>query len=670
MCRRRSRGKEPPRGYDRAPVSSSSRLRRQRAAAVSTPVRRRAKPRADPTLRQRLRYAFDASMARGPSAMLGYLGLAVVVMVVLTAALVLIFGAGPTGNPITAAYNALLHTVDSGTVAGDHGSGYIVIGLLITFGGIVIFSAFIGVLATSLDERLVELRKGRSQVLERDHTLILGWSDTIFTILRELAIANASERDPVVVILADRDKVEMEDAIRERAGDMRNTKVVCRTGSPIDLRDLAIANHHDSRSIIVLSPDDEDPDTSVIKTVLALTQGPDRREQPYRIVAEIEDPSNLEAAYLVGGSETVIVDKGETIARLIVQTSRQAGAAGVYVELLDFEGDEIYFRADASLAGRSYGEALLAYEDCAVIGIRSGEQVRVNPPADTLIAEGDEIVAVAEDDSVLDVAQPCRVEVDSARISSGQVAPDEPKRALIVGVNRRTPAVLRELDQFVVAGSQAILLGNDAERLRAVVERAGALEHLALDTRTGATTDRATLAALDVPRFDHVIVMADDALSAQRSDARTLVTLLHLRELTAGAEKHVTIASEMLDEGNRELAQVTKVDDVIVSDQIVSLMLAQISENEHLADVFDELFSAEGSEVYLREADAYVTPGGDVSFATLVASARARGESAIGYRDAAAADDPAAGFGVQVNPAKSVRMACAPGDKLIVLAES
>ncbi len=651
-------------------MSSSSRLRRQRAAAASTPVRRKVKPRAEPSVGQKVRYAFDQSMSRGPNALLGYLGLAVVVMVVVAALIALIFGQGPTDNPITAAYNALLHTIDSGTVAGDSGNAYIVIGIFVTFGGIVVFSAFIGVLATSLDERLTELRKGRSTVLEKDHTLILGWSDTIFTILSELSIANESEKNPSVVILAEHDKVDMEDAIRERVGDMRNTKVVCRTGSPIDLRDLAIVNHHDCRSIIVLSPDEDDPDTSVIKSVLALTQGPDRREEPYRIVAEIEDASNLEAAYLVGGSEAVIVDKGETIARLIVQTSRQAGAAAVYVELLDFDGDEIYFRADRGLVGKTYGDALLAYENCSVMGIRTAaDGVRVNPPMDTVLGAGDEVIAVAEDDSILDAAVPTQEQPETERISEGHTPEDGPRRALIINLNRRTGLVLRELDQFVAAGSEAVVLAGDAARIQEVIDGTGPLSNLTIATHVGATTDRNTLAGLQIPTFDHVIVMSDDHLPSSRADARTLVTLLHLRELTAHSEKHVTIASEMLDEGDRELAQVTKVDDVIVSDQIVSLMLAQISENENLADVFDELFSAEGSEVYLRDASAYVTPGEPVAFATLIASARARGESAIGYRDGSQADDPDAAYGVTINPAKSMRCSCADGDKLIVLAE-
>src|ERR687884_725000 len=144
----------------------------------------------EPTLRQRLRYAFDNTMARGTSALVFWL-------VVASAA-----GKWP----------------------------FLLMMLLLTIGGLLIVSALIGVLATGLDRKIEELRKGRSVVLERDHTLILGWSETIFTVLSELAIANASEKDPSVVVLADRDRVEMEDGIRAKLhGGMGHTRVVCRT---------------------------------------------------------------------------------------------------------------------------------------------------------------------------------------------------------------------------------------------------------------------------------------------------------------------------------------------------------------------------------------------------------------------------------------------------------
>ena len=137
-----------------------------------------------------------------------------------------------------------------------------------------------------------------------------------------------------------------------------------------------------------------------------------------------------------------------------------------------------------------------------------------------------------------------------------------------------------------------------------------------------------------------MIVLTPDGLDAQRADARTLVTLLHLRDIADRRGASFSIVSEMLDERNRQLAEVTRVDDVIVSDKIISLMLTQISETRELSQVFSELFAAEGSEIYLRPASDYVEPGRETGYATVVEAARRRGECAIGYRVGALADDP------------------------------
>jgi voltage-gated potassium channel Kch len=629
-------------------------------------------PRRAP-LRDRLRYRFDTSMARGPSALIGYLGIATVILAIVFAVIVLLASLGPTRNAVTAIYNALLHVIDAGTVTADDTSSaiFIILQLLLTLGGIIIFSAFIGVLATSVDQRLTELRKGRSNVLERDHTLVLGWSDTIFTVLSELSIANENEKDPSVVVLAEQDKVEMEDAIRTKVPDLRGTRVVCRTGSTIDLRDLAIVSPNEARSIIVLSPAEVEPDASVIKTILALTRGPGRRPEPYHIVAEIQDAANLEAARLVAGDEAVLVDKSETVARIIVQTARQSGAAAVYTELLDFDGDEVYFRRDPAYDDRPYSEALLAYEDCCVMGYQHDGDVRLNPPPATVLPAGCQLIAIAEDDANLLGAEPMTATVDAAAIMAGEAPVSRPQHTLLIGVNGRTATVIRELDEYVEAGSTVTLVADRPITEAGLLADTGPLEHLTVEVRRGSTTARAALEALHVERFDNVIVMcyADD-LDAQRADALTLITLLHLRDIADRSGIRIPIVSEMLDDRNRELAQVTKVDDVIVSDHVISLLLSQISENPHLAAVFGELFDAAGSEVYLRDATTYARPGEPVSFATLIASATRRGETAIGYRSASLAGDAAANFGVTVNPSKSDTFAAAAGDRLIVLAEA
>ncbi|WP_433453660.1 hypothetical protein ACQPXS_35940 [Streptomyces sp. CA-142005] len=171
-------------------------------------------------LRDRFRYWFDGTMDRGTPALISWLALASVVLIVLVTTLVVALtntDAEQNGGWLGVAWMSLLRTLDPGTMGGDTGGPlFLALMLTVTIGGIFIVSALIGVLTTGLDHRIQKLRKGRSRLMERGHTIVLGWSDQIFTVIAELVEANQSERRSCVVILADRDKVDMEDAIRAR----------------------------------------------------------------------------------------------------------------------------------------------------------------------------------------------------------------------------------------------------------------------------------------------------------------------------------------------------------------------------------------------------------------------------------------------------------------------
>jgi voltage-gated potassium channel Kch len=640
-------------------------------AAPSTSASRSQPPRRSRRkvgLRKRARYAFDQTMARGTIALIGWLGLA---------SLLLIFGAGliiaATGADVGRSsfmgkiVFSFINAMDPSYIGWiEKPTWALMLGMFIVgISGLFIVSAFIGVMATALDERLEELRKGRSTVVEDDHTLILGWSETLFTIVSELSIANESRRKPAVVILADKDKVEMEDAIAQRVPDLRGTKLVCRTGSPIDLADLEIVNHQGARSIIVLAPEEGPGDSEVVKVLLALTGGPNRRPEPYHIVAEVQDPANLDIARLVTQDEAVVIDKRDTVAKLIVQTSRQSGAAAVYTELFDFGGHEMYFHEPNGLSGKTYADALNAYEEACVIGLqRADGSVTLNPSMDTRI-NGDRLLVIAEDDSVLENLSQVKVPIEEAVIVGTPRRPEPALQALILGWNDRGPTVVRELDAYASEGSELVLvsLKDDIE--------VPDVSNLRIDRRHDSTTDPLVLGALDIPHFTQIIVMADENLDIQHADAETLVTLLRLRQLLAAVpfDDRPAIVSEMLDDRNRQLAQVTEVDDVIVSDKILSLIMTQLSENADLEPVFADLLDAEGSEIYLRPVEEYVAIGGEVAFATIVEAARRRGETAIGFRSQAGAREAAGMYGIRVNPPKSEAFRPSLGDRVVVLAE-
>lgn len=631
----------------------------------------------------RLRYGFDNSMSRGAIALIGYLGLVSLGVIAFFALILVIFRIDPgDGSPpgfIEASWLSLMRTLDSGTMGGDAGWGFRLPMLGVTLGGIFIVSALIGVINNGLEAKLDELRKGRSFVVESDHTLILGWSPKVFTVLSELVLANENRKKPRVVILAEKDKIEMEDEIRAQVPDTKNTKIICRTGSPLDLQDLEIVNPRASRAIIVLAPETANPDPEVIKTILALTNNPDRRPEPYHIVAEIAEPRNLEVARMVGKDEVQLIATGELISRIIVQTSRQSGLSVVYTELLDFGGDEIYFTEEPKLVGRTFGEAILAYEDSCLMGLRLRDgHIRVNPPMDTRIEAGDQVIAISEDDDTVRVSDslepwatlPSRLGVDDGAIRAAIVQAPRPERTLILGWNSQGVAISQELDRYVAPGSVLTVVA-DSEGAREEVEReCGDLVNQKVSCIEADTTDRRALNGLGVPEYDQIILLCySDTMDEQEADARTLITLLHLRDMAEKGGHDFRIVSEMLDVRNRELAEVTQADDFIVSNKLTSLMLSQVSENPALNAVFTDLFDPEGSEIYLKPAGEYVELGREVNFYTVVEAARRRGQTAIGYRLAAQAKDAAKGYGVAVNPKKPAKVVFGKEDWVIVLSE-
>ena len=623
--------------------------------------------------KERFRYAFDNTFSRGPAALIAWLGLVSLGLILVAAAVVTLARLAPEGESglafPEALWMSLMRTLDPGTMGGDTGWGFRIVMLGVTFGGIFVISTLIGVLTSGIEGRLDEMRKGRSMVVEQGHTVILGWSDQIFTIASELVIASANQARGAIVVLAPKDKVEMEDALRERVGPTGRTRLVCRSGSPLDMADLDLVSIGTSKSIILLSTAGDNPDAEIIKAILAITNNPQRRPEPYHIVAEIRDPRNLDVARMVGRDEVELVLVGHLVSRMIAQTCRQSGLSVIYNELLDFGGDEIYFKEEPSLTGATFGEALFAYETSTVIGVQPrGGAPALNPPMDTRLGEGDRLIVISADDDTITLSHRKDIPLDRSALQRPRRKTARPESTLVLGWNWRGPAILHELGQYVPRGSSARLVAGRALGVARGPSAFGVTRQK-VRVDVGDPTDRRVLDRLGVERFDHVIVLAQDGLDPQEADARTLVTLLHLRDIADRKGVDLSIVSEMLDVRNRQLAEVTRADDFIVSDRIVSLILAQVSENKALNAVFADIFDPEGSEIYLKPAGDYVALETPLTFYTVLESARRRNEVAIGYRLAENAERADRAYGVRLNPVKSETLRFGPRDRVVVVAE-
>jgi voltage-gated potassium channel Kch len=630
------------------------------------------------TLRQRMRYAFDNTLSRGTPALIAWLAILTIAFLAVASILLSLVGAAPRDEAGAAMsfpalmWHNLMRTLDAGTMGGDTGPvTYLVMMLLVTLGGVFIVGTLIGLISNGVGNQIDELRKGRSLVAETDHVVILGWNDRIFTIMGELILGNEHRKRNVIVIMADRDKVSMDDEVRERIEDTKTTKIVCRRGNPIDLGDLKIVNFNAARAIVVLSPEGDDPDAEVIKSILAVTNHPERRTEKFHIVAEIRERRNMEPARLVGRDEAQLIETGETIARVVAQTCRQTGLSGVYTELLDYGGDEIYFRKDAALDGLSFADALFAFDNSSIVGVKTADGiVKLNPPMDHRFAPGDEAIVIAADAGSVRIGKHTP-KLDASLMVEKRISVPAPERTLLLGWSSRAPIIIRELDGYVAPGSVMTVIADSPRVAHDIEVLRPTLVRQQLDFRRGDSSDRATLESVEPEQYEHIIVLcyADD-LPVQKADAKTLVTLLHLRDIESksGANRY-SIVSEMLDVRNRELAEITQADDFIVSENLTSLLVAQVTENRDLRAVFDDIFDSDGSEIYLRPASDYVAIGKPMTFWHVVEGARRRGEVAIGYR-LAGEGAASSGDGVRVNPPKGDSVTFSADDRVIVVAEN
>src|SRR5665647_3236192 len=247
--------------------------------------------------RSKLRYMFDNLMSRGTLALIGCLALITTFVIAVMSIIVLATKALDGASFPTLMWMGLMRTIDSGTITGDSGNAiYIACMFIITMAGIFVFSILIGLLTTGLQNTMDNLRKGRSKVIENNHTIILGWSDQIFTIISELITANSNQKKSCIVVMGNKDKIEMDDEIRSRIPKTGHTRIVCRNGNPIDVNDMGIVNMNDSRSVILI----EDSDANTIKAVLAITNTEGCKDKKFTIVTVLNDEKNLEVAQIAG----------------------------------------------------------------------------------------------------------------------------------------------------------------------------------------------------------------------------------------------------------------------------------------------------------------------------------------------------------------------------------
>ncbi|XP_057978182.1 probable ion channel SYM8 isoform X9 [Malania oleifera] len=459
--------------------------------------------------------------------------------------------------------------VDSGNHADRVGTGPRIISVSLSSGGMLIFAMMLGLVSDAISENVDSLRKGKSEVIERNHILILGWSDKLGSLLKQLAIANKSIGGGVVVVLAERDKEEMEMDIAKLEFDFMGTSVICRSGSPLILADLKKVSVSKARAIIVLASDEnaDQSDARALRVVLSLTGVKEGLRG--HVVVEMSDLDNEPLVKLVGGELVETVVAHDVIGRLMIQCALQPGLAQIWEDILGFENAEFYIKRWPQLDGMRFEDVLISFPDAVPCGIKvaaDGGKIIINPDDNYVLEEDDEVLVIAEDD---DTYAP-------GPLPEILILADESVEDSIVHSDSRSLATL--------------LLIRDIQSKR--------------------------LPCKDPSRhsgFSHSS---------------------WIREMQQASDKSIII-SEILDSRTRNLVSVSRISDYVLSNELVSMALAMVSEDKQINRVLEELFAEEGNEMCIKPAEFYVFDQEELCFFDIMIRGRQRQEIVIGYRLAA-----------------------------------
>jgi hypothetical protein len=551
--------------------------------------------------------------------------------------------------------------------------------VLAGFAGVVLLSMLIAFITSSLNSLLYNFRKGRGPVFEKDHTIILGWNDRVVDVMKELILANESEKKATIVVLADYDKELMDDLITKRIPDSKTTEIITTNGDPANISELNRINITNSKSVIILAKCSENAsfdekiasDIQAIKSILAI-KSCQNNESNLPVIAEVFSQEKRDIIEYFNDDNLIALDSWTIMGKLIMQTSLTSGLQLVYNEILSFDGGEVYFY-HAEWGSIRFVDLVYHFEDGIPIGVyNESDGLLIRPGQNYQMKPEDEILILAEDDSTIKYKNAVLYQANTLPISEKRLSPSK-KKTLLLGWHSIAEIFISEANDYLADGSSFDIMYHDPSPY--IIEKVNNFKEQFPNFKIQLIDEnpmiRAGLLNVDPNLYDNILVLSqkDETNDPDKVDSDTLIILLLLRERIQGPTRP-KIITQVLNSENQKLINQTDVDDFVISNKLITMILAQLSEEPKIKLLYDDIFSEEGSEIYVKPANLYFTTfPQSLKFVDIIGVAFQRDEICLGIRKGALLKDIDKNFGVRLNIPKNEAIVIEEGDFLVVLSE-
>jgi len=616
---------------------------------------------------KKLNYKLDKFMAKGTKPLITLLVGLTLSIILFFALLIFVFSkiTKLTDGDLLIVWPIITHLLDPGTVGNDDPQNvlYLIIMFLVTIVGLFINSILIGTISNAIDEKLSDLKKGNSKIIEKNHTVIIGFNEAAFTIINELIEANENQKRGCAVIVSNNDMEEMTEQLSYNISDTKNTEIIFRSGDTFENNVLDVCSIASAKSVII----NHDNDFDTIKQIMVLTKYIEANNidnSKTHVTALINKKENLMPAKLAGKNKVQVLFFSESISRIIAHSCRYPGLSNIFVDFFDFDGDEIYYEAFPELNGFKFNDVIMKFKKSAVIGLVKNGKPLLNPPMDTVYDynAGDKVIHVAEDDNVSFPEKTIpEVILGDIENSDNEIKSSNKKNLLVLGYNEMLHSILSEFNNYVEKGSKVTIASQFISEKKIEFDDCPNLSVEMVSTDISKYENIETLFENEI---DTVLILCDLGIPTDEADASVMMYLLYVRNIIESRNLKINVISEMRSIANQKIATDKNISDFVVGSNITSLIISQLSENPDLLPIFEDLLDEDGSELYMKPALNYVKAGVSVDTYQLQRIAEKRNEIVLGYK---IFNDKS--YDLITNPLKSNKVSFSENDFLIVIAE-
>ena len=576
------------------------------------------------SFKNRFQYWFDNKMTKGSLGLIRILIIASILLAVVVAGLIIIFHFNEEGEVASIFWDSIATIINAWMPSFEDGSlGYLILMSIVGIAGLLFTSVLIGIITSAIEEKIDSLKKGNSVVLEKGHIVVLGFYPGEYTLLRQLILASAG-KPTCVVVAEDMDREEMEEAISENLDIPKNFRIVCRTVDITDPVSLEKCSVETCKTIIV-SPTD---DMRTIKTILAVSALLDEKGVPEisvnAIISKNEyrfPPSIAEANHIT------TLQTNSILAKMIAHSCTQTGLSQTFREVFDFEGSEFYLIDIPGILGMKFEEIMMSVSQATPVGIFRDGKVIINPNPKTIITENDKVLVFSEeiDSAILKDEVIKRKNYPKVKMLDKDLSTD----TVIIGHNETLPIILQELPENV---SCVYLAGDEISKVEERnLKKIASKRKLSLKSFHGNLHSENVLLKL-AKKAHHIVILNDHDRDVEEADMEAIFLLLNLRDIRKRYQLDFNITVEMQQEHNQKLVGRGDHTDFLVASSMSSLILAQLAESPEIIDVFREILSNEGNELYLKNA-GLIQLIGDYSIRDLRLIMLKQGYIFLGYID-------------------------------------